>query len=502
MRIFEIVLITANLLALVLNFRNQSRRVRLWILAINLAVFVLHGIVEGFRYPMYYSYIFVVFLTIVTVAKGNRKTETRISKAWKAGTAALSFLFLTLTALAASALPVFSLPKPTGGYSVGIQYFHLVDENRTDPFLDGSSQKRELMVKIYYPAQQDDSKPFDPYFHSPQLLKSFAEFYGMPDFAFDHLNLVKTSSKVNLQIADNRSAYPVILYSHGAGTSMEVQTTQSEDLASHGYIVVAIDHTYVSAATIFPDRIASHHEATTNFNTAEPAEIITQIMADDASFVIDILDEMNEGKTESIFQGRLNMDSIGAIGHSVGGAVAYNLVNNDPRVRAAINLDGVVYITPKNNPETMPPFLMLVSDNEHIQSIRNREPLMKKFEDMDEVEQKITLDLTGSKEAYQEAYDRALQNVNGLAQVLQVSGNVFTIQGSDHMKFTDIGLYFGFPQLRELLGIRGKTDPGRCLEITMAVTRTFFDHHIRGETDDSWDLLLETFHALKRVPMQ
>ena len=67
---------------------------------------------------------------------------------------------------------------------------------------------------------------------------------------------------------------------------MEVETSQSEDLASHGYIVVDIDHPYVSAATVFPDRIVTAQEATTNFDTPEPAEPITQIMADDGKFVI------------------------------------------------------------------------------------------------------------------------------------------------------------------------------------------------------------------------
>ncbi len=103
---------------------------------------------------------------------------------------------------------------------------------------------------------------------------------------------------------------------------------RAKDLASHGYIVVAIDHTYVSAATVFPDRIVSQKEATTNFTIAEPAEIITQIMADDSKFVIEQLGEINEGKINSIFKGKLDLDLIGALGHSVGGAVAYNLAIN------------------------------------------------------------------------------------------------------------------------------------------------------------------------------
>jgi dienelactone hydrolase len=291
---------------------------------------------------------------------------------------------------------------------------------------------------------------------------------------FDHLSLVRTNSKENLALSDQQQRYPVVLFSHGAGTTMEVQTSQCEDLASHGYIVVAIDHTYVSMATVFPDRIVSHKEATTNFNMAEPAEIITQIMADDANFVIDQLREMNNGTIVSIFIGKLNLDQLGVIGHSVGGAVAYNLAINDSRVKAAIDLDGVVFIKPKEYAADMAPFLMLANDKYHMQAIQSRTTLMKKYQDMDDIERKITIDIYGSEKAYQQAYNKAQQNVIGLTEVLKNSGNLFTIKGSDHMKFIDIGLFIGVRPLREQIGIAGKTDPAKCLEITKSVTLAFF----------------------------
>jgi len=501
MRTFEIVLILVNLLSLVLSFRKQSRTVWLWITAINLPVLFIHAIFEGLRYQMAFSYVFVVLLAFFTFIRINQKSK--IIKVLKGIAISLSFILLALTAFLAYAFPVFTLPKPTGSDAVGIQYFHLIDENRTDPFLDKSAQKRELMVKVYYPAQKDDSKPFSPYFHnSRQLLRSFAAFYNMPNFVFDHLRLVKTHSKENLGLSDRQPSYPVILFSHGAGTTMEVQTSQSEDLASHGFIVVAIDHTYVSAATVFPDRIVSQKEATTDFNTVEPAESITQIMADDSKFVMEQLGEMNEGKINSIFKGKLSLDSIGAIGHSVGGAVAYNLAMNDSRVKAAIDLDGTVFITPNKDFKDSAPFLMLANDKYHVQAIENRKPLMKRFEDMDAIDQKITIEMYGSAEVYNEAYNKAEQNILGLTEVLKTSGNLFTIEGSDHMKFIDIGLFIGVRQLRELIGIGGKIDPSRCLEITEALTLAFFDQHLKGETNASLESLVTKYPELKNVDLK
>ena len=503
MQTFEVMLILVNILSLTLQVRKQTKPIWWWITGMNLVVLFVHAIFEGLRYQMAFSYVFVVLLTVFTIVKTNHRFfESKIPKALKVILTSLCFVLLSFTSILAYALPVFTLPAPTGSHAVGIQYLHLIDESRTDPFLDGAAKKRELMVKVYYPALPDETRPLSKYFgNSPGLIRSFAAFYNMPNFAFDHLNLVKTNTKEDLQLSNQQQSYPVILFSHGAGTTMEVQASQSEDLASHGYIVVTIDHTYASAATAFPDRIVSHKEATTDFRTPEPAEIITQIMADDSKFVIDTLEEMNDGKIESIFQERLDLEQIGAIGHSVGGAVAYHLAINDRRVKAAINLDGVVYIT-SGNPKNVAPFLMMASEPFYTQAIRSRRPLMKTFEEMDEIEQKIAVEIHGSQEAYDEAYNKAGQNMIGLLGVLTPSGTLFTIKGSDHMKFTDIGLFIGLRPLRELIGIRGETDPERCLEITKAVTLAFFDQHLKGESSYPLESLLTKYPELRRANLQ
>jgi predicted dienelactone hydrolase len=505
MRTIEILLLVVNVLTLFLSFSKQSKKVRLWMTGVNLSVFFIHGVFEGFRYQMIFSYIFVILFAGYSLVKMNDKFfRARLPKAIKIITISLSLILLTFTSFLAYALPVFTLPKPTGSYDVGVKYFHLVDVKRKEPFLDHSSTQRELMIKVFYPAKNDDSKSYSPYFHdSPKLIRAFTDFYqGLPSFVFDHLNLGMTNSKENVQLSDEKSSYPVVLFSHGAGTTMEVHTSQCEDLASHGYIVVAIDHTYASAATEFPDRIVSHREATTDFKVIEPAEIITQIMADDAKFVMDKLGEMNTGIMDAMFKEKLDLDRIGAIGHSVGGAVAYNLAVNDNRVKAAINLDGFVYITPSKAPETIAPFLMLAEDHFHIPIIEKRQGYMEKFVDLPEIDQKIMLDVYGTKEAYVEAYDKTSQNLRGIADVLEASGNLFTIQGSDHMKFTDIGLFFGIKPLRELIGILGETDPAKCLEITNSVTSAFFDQHLKGENKDSLESLVNTYPELKKIALK
>lgn len=85
---------------------------------------------------------------------------------------------VVLLAHAVFAFPVFVLRAPTGEYPVGVRYLELTDETRVEPFLANTAQKRRLMVKLYYPAVQDDSVPFLPYFRgSKRLMRAFAEFY-------------------------------------------------------------------------------------------------------------------------------------------------------------------------------------------------------------------------------------------------------------------------------------------------------------------------------------
>ncbi|MDV4151340.1 alpha/beta fold hydrolase [Clostridium sp. AL.422] len=503
MRILEIILILINFLTLFLSLKKWSKVIRRGVAGVNLSVFLIHGILEGLRYQMIFSYIFVVIFVIYTLVKTSDKfLKIKIPKGIKIIAVSLVFVSLIITSILSYVLPVFEIPKPTGSYNVGVNYLHLVDENRNDPFLDKSTKKRELMVKVYYPANKDDSKQFERYFNnSSELIKQFAVGYGMPDFIFSHLNLVKTNSKIGLEISDKEQNYPVILFSHGGGTSMEVQTSQCEDLASQGYIVAAIDHTYVSKATIFPDRAVSEREATTNFNIVEPAEIITEIMTDDSQFVIDSLIEMNNGKITSIFKGRLDLNRIGAIGHSVGGATAYNLAINDSRVRAAINLDGRVFITPKENLENMAPFLMITNDKD-IQMIANGEGFLKKFEDLTDEERKNIISMYGSMENYNEAYRKEHENTSGLIRVLKESENLFSIEGSNHMKFTDIGLFIDSDQLRELIGISGKTTPERCLNITKSVTSAFFEMHLKEEEKGQLNILTKEYSELKKVELK
>jgi len=153
----------------------------------------------------------------------------------------------------------------------------------------------------------------------------------------DSLTMARTHAKDNLPLSGAQPRYPVVLFSQGYGVPSEFYTAQYEELASHGYIVVAIDHTYLAQASLLPSGIVTMTEATNKKATDDPDFIVrsSQTMADDASYVIDVLTEMNNGSRDTIFTHHLDMDRLGMMGHSLGGSAAYNLALNDHRVKAA-----------------------------------------------------------------------------------------------------------------------------------------------------------------------
>ena len=258
------------------------------------------------------------------------------------GVSVLTLLFISLLTLL---LPRFRLPNPTGSYAVGTVTRYWVDTAR---------EQRELMVQFWYPAQADASALFARYMQHGEVL---GKAFGVPGFLFRHLNYLPTQALCGVALAADQPTYPVLLFSHGLGGVRTQNTFQCQELASHGYIVAAVDHTGYAAGVVFPDgRVSSFSpenlgmkpEMMARVNRdpvvfAEYCRALEQalpVVAGDQSFVLDQLAQLHTHDSERLFTGRLDLDHIGIFGHSQGGATAMHLCSVDPRCKAALNLDG------------------------------------------------------------------------------------------------------------------------------------------------------------------
>jgi hypothetical protein len=118
-------------------------------------------------------------------------------------------------------LPYYPLPDPTGRFNVDSVVCDLTDTNRTDTLSKKPGTPRKIAVEFWYPNDREGSE-------------------------------VKSDIK-NAPISEIQNNYPVLIFSHGAFGVRKSNSTTCKELASHGYIVASIDHTYHSFYTSLSD---------------------------------------------------------------------------------------------------------------------------------------------------------------------------------------------------------------------------------------------------------
>lgn len=325
MRLFEILLVLSCFALLVdLLFIKRSAKKTGWGLGIGSSVIlVVQLLVEGYRWQLLVVYIMTALIIIIVLFRHSQKmVNIKIGKFLKYSLSSLIVILLVGSTVLSVCLPVFNLPKLDGPEKVGTQTFHLTDQNRDEIFTEDQSDKRELMIQVWYPTENSNNNKRDTLFPKDKerfkkYIQSFSASLKLPEFVLDYWKYSQTNSYENVEILPSTSPYPVVLLSHGMGTSRVLHVSQAENLASHGYIVVTIDHTYSTLATLFPDgRVTDYKKSTT---TLDERTKTGDIWTKDVEFVIDQIEKLNSGAIESQFKGKIDLDHIGAMGHSFGG---------------------------------------------------------------------------------------------------------------------------------------------------------------------------------------
>lgn len=242
-----------------------------------------------------------------------------------------------------------SFPQPTGAYAVGTTSLSFADPERAEIFTEDPNDIREITARIWYPSEAVPNATTAPYI-SEELSSAFASGLGIPVEEFTNLvQSVPTHSVENAPVAAAEPKYPVLFLSHGGTDMPEFNTFRAEELASQGYVVVSINHTYDSAVNILPDgRVAPHFslldtaESSLGFDPLQ-AEKIVALRAGDIQFVLSELAKFNAGDDPTgLFNGKLDLERLGVLGVSTGGATAAEVLSIDPRFKAGANLDGTL----------------------------------------------------------------------------------------------------------------------------------------------------------------
>ena len=356
---------------------------------------------------------------------------------------------------------------PTGAEMIGRTTLRWIDTSRPEVMTGAPDDRREVVVHLWYPAVSGADAQPAPYF--PDLdalgpaLAASGEASTLTRFG---LRFIRTHALADAVVSPASRRYPVLIFSPGNATNSSFYTALVEELVSHGYVVAAIDHPYdVAAVRLNHDRIAGYAGASwpapgTNlqpdgaddhvrFARARVAE-----RARDAIFVLDQLGQL-DAAAQGRFAGRLDLQRVGILGHSLGGMTAGDACQMDPRFKAGLNLDGL---------QLGQPFYP-VTDGRSL-----HQPFMLITKAVPEPAGEMLARMNITHEQWQARHTEMDQGLQALLRGLPGGGYRVIVDGADHGDFTDV------PQLAPALFSAADGTAARRMRIIAAYTRAFFDH--------------------------
>jgi dienelactone hydrolase len=343
------------------------------------------------------------------------------------------------------------LPAPTGPHPLGTVALHLADRSR----------QRELMASVWYPARDTARHPRAAWM-APAVLRELLASAG-----FDPGAARTPLTAGHLGASARGSARPVIVFSHGAHDHRAGNTITVQELASHGYVVVTVDHTD-DAFSQFPDgRVIVPSD--------DPERSLTpRDFAADARFVLDAVGEIAAGRTPDV-EGRplpaglaraVDLRRIGMFGWSKGGTATAHVMFADSRVGAGLSLDGPML--PAVTGTLDRPFMMATAE-----FTRAAEPSVAQF----------------------------WSQLTGWRLNVQADGAIHSSYGDYQVLVPQLAAAIGMSD-EELEGWIGTLNPGRAIRIQQAYPLAFFDRHLRNRPAPLLDGPSPAFPEVEYLPDQ
>lgn len=252
--------------------------------------------------------------------------------------------------MAAASIRQSRIPKGNGSYSVGC----------TDLMFDYTN--KGTFLRLYYPSQEDDHSdtlwiPNKEYFFG--LSKYLGTPWLMGKILSFFFGSVTTPANWNSPLRTGEK-YPLIVFSHGLGAFRTIYSAIGIDLASHGFIVAAIEHRdgSASATYYFKDQSAAEigNKSWSYLQELKPGDEEIHVRneqvqkrAKECSQALNLILDIDHGRpiknvldlefdVEQL-KDSIDRDKIAVIGHSFGGATVLQALSEDQRFRCGIALD-------------------------------------------------------------------------------------------------------------------------------------------------------------------
>lgn len=430
-----------------------------------------------------------LLLLLVVGINRLRKTDRKTGVPWVSGS-----LFAVLAAVAVAAIvmfPVPSLPKPAGSHPVGVRDFEVVDAGRLGVMASAPDAPRRLLVRVWYPAGDVKGLKRRPYFtqaEADSTGRTLGKALRFPPY-FTYLKHVRTNSYVDAPLAGGLGRLPVVIYSHGYTSFAGQNTALMEELASHGYVVFSLQHTYDSSATVFPNGDVTQDDPgliRMMTEQQEPTPAMKAILAGKtpderlagqlaaredglakrdritrsgviwAADRLFLHDQLQAGAVPAAIKPILaasRLDRVGEMGMSFGGATSGTICAVDPRCAAGINLDGGDFPFQVVNRPMLAPFLMFHSD-------------------LGKIAEQLGAEAPAAPRSFNEFSYEPIAEMGRRPDIYRVR-----LKGAHHLGLSDFSLFMRRP-LRD--PVFGDAPAKVMIGAQNAFVRGFFDKHLRG----------------------
>lgn len=435
---------------------------RAWIAYAAAFLAMVQVFVEGYRWQMIPLYGLTLAFFFIGILR---------RKKWAIAVPILTLILLTISVALPVLLPIPSVRAATGSYPVGMTFLTLTDPARQEIY-SGKEEPRRFQVQVWYPANPQPGDKHAPWMdHADVFGPALSRFFRMPSFFLDHLALVKTPAYQEAQVLGSGEKYPVIVFSHGWNGFSAQNTGQAIELASNGYVVIGMQHTYGAIVTVFPDgTIAQNNPAALPSGVSDEAyrvaaRTLVAQWAGDISFTLDYMAGQNANPA-SKFYSALDLDRIGVFGHSTGGGAAIQFCGTDARCKAVLGMD---------------PFMTPVS--EQVLDGGVSQPAFFMFSEVwhSNAESKNNL-----------LFDRFLPHV------MQNKGVVF-VTGTKHHDFSDLPM---LSPIAAQLGLKGPINGPQMAKIANSYLLAFFDAALKGQPSPLFDGPVPDFPEVRFIKSQ
>lgn len=363
---------------------------------------------------------------IIAVFKALKsKKLTMITKGKTIAKVALKSTLLLFMLVPVLVFPQDNEIAPTGDYGVKTVTYTWTDESRDETFTK-EADHRSITVQFWYPTKEKESEE-------------------------------KAEDK-----------FPLVIFSHGAFGIRASNTSTYTELASHGYVVCSIDHTYHAAFTKQTDgkmllfdqgfmnevnKLLKEEAGQMGEEKYEMTQGWLKLRTEDMTFCLNQIKSLVElpSDKEEVFS-MIDLEKIGLMGHSLGGATAADLGRRDLEIKAVAVIDGTML-----GEETG-----FENGQEQVTTEPYPVPILNFYNGESYIEIKNIEDIYP----------------NTIASASQKDSYQIAIMNAGHMNFTDLPMVA--PILAKALGT-SSVNPKACMKYVNQTILEFFDGYLKGE---------------------